>query len=516
MNTSEGLNLNTPVIIGAGEYVFRENSGEESYPSPADIAARAAQAAIADAGSDSVGEAIDTVAAIRLMGDSYWEPQHPCGTSNNIPRSIANRLHISPDSLIYADMGGHSPQCTLNEMAEKVFAGDAAVCLLTGGEAIGLQKQALRGKVTVDWNEEVDPEFEDRGMGITIASRREFANGLVSPPQIYALFENAWRAKHGLSREEHREVMGRLFSSFSEVAAQNPNALFGQFRSAKFLAAVSDDNYMLVDPYSKWFVAQDAVNMGAAVILTSVGKARELGVPEDRWVYLHGYSDIADKLVSARTDLTSSDAVALAGEVALCAAGKSIEQLEHFDLYSCFPCAVIQAAEALGVDWRNPGKPLTVTGGLPYFGGPGNNYSMHAIATMVQRLRNNRGDFGMVLANGGFLSKESMGIYSTEPPENWQPVTSVEAQERLNRQPDASGTENVDQPFTIDTYAIAYKRGVPSFANVVATGADGGRILAKVAKGDMETLQELVAIEPVGRSIAVTAGEKSNYFAFID
>ena len=512
MSQAVNLDPNTPVIVGVGEYVFRDSEATENLPSPADIAAEAARLAISDAGGESLAAAIDTVAVMRLIADSYWQPVHPCGTSNNIPRSVANRLQISPEKLIYADMGGHSPQCTVNEMAERIYSGAAGVCLLTGAEAIALQKQAQRGKISLDWSEKVDPEFEDRGLGITTASRQEFANGLVSPPQIYALFENAWRVKHGLTRNEHRKLMAELLARFNEVAVNHPNAMFGQPKSAEYLATVSDDNYMLVDPYSKWFVAQDSVNMGAAVILTSVGKARDLGVPEDRWVFLHGYADITDKLVSARTDFTTTDAVALAGEVALTAAGKSIEQIDHFDLYSCFPCAVIQGAEALGLDWRKPDKPLTVTGGLTFFGGPGNNYSMHAIATMVRILRANRDDYGMVLANGGFLSKESMGIYSTEQPENWQPSSSIEAQEKLRQQPEAEQSDNLDQVFTIDTYAVAYKRGAPSFANVVATGADGGRVLAKVAKGDQETLEALVAEEPVGRTITVTAGEKSNYF----
>lgn len=516
MTQAVNLDPNTPVLIGVGEYVFRNTVATDNLPSPADIAAEAARRAIADTGSDDLAAAVDTIAVMRLMADSYWQPVHPCGTSNNIPRSVANRLAISPQKLIYADMGGHSPQCTVNEMAGKIFFGEAGVCLLTGAEAIALQKQALRGKLELNWKEEVDPEFEDRGLGITIASREEFANGLVSPPQIYALFENAWRHKHGFSRDEHREVMAKLFASFNEVAGSNPNAMFGQPKSAEFLASVSDDNYMLVDPYTKWFVAQDAVNMGAAVVLTSVGKARELGVPEDRWVFLHGYADITDKLVSERTDFTSTEAVTLAGEVALGAAGKTIEDMSYFDLYSCFPCAVLQGAEALGLDWRDPEKPLTVTGGLPFFGGPGNNYSMHAIATMVRILRESTGDYGMVLANGGFLSKESMGIYSTEQPENWQPISSSAAQEKLMQQVGAVQAGNLDQPFTIDTYAVAYKRGVPSFANIVATGDDGGRVLAKVAKGDQNTLEALVAEEPVGRAITVKADEKSNYFKFAD
>ncbi|MGK4456086.1 hypothetical protein, partial [Klebsiella pneumoniae] len=35
---------------------------------------------------------------------------------------------------------------------------------------------------------------------------------------------------------------------------------------------------------------------------------------------------------------------------------------------------------------------------------------------MMQRLRERPGTFGMVTANGWFLTKQSVGIYSTTPP----------------------------------------------------------------------------------------------------
>ncbi len=105
---------------------------------------------------------------------------------------------------------------------------------------------------------------------------------------------------------------------------------------------------------------------------------------------------------------------------ALKSAGKTPADIAHYDIYSCFPVAVLLAAEALGVDWRS--TPLTLTGGLPFSGGAGNNYSMHGIAAMVETLRADPGSFGLVLANGGFLSKEAVGIYSTTAPKSWSPV----------------------------------------------------------------------------------------------
>ena len=55
--------------------------------------------------------------------------------------------------------------------------------------------------------------------------------------------------------------------------------------------------------------------------------------------------------------------------------------------------------------------------GLPYHGGPGNNYSTHAIACMVERLRARPGASGVVTGVGWYLTKHSVGVYSSAPAE---------------------------------------------------------------------------------------------------
>ena len=75
---------------------------------------------------------------------------------------------------------------------------------------------------------------------------------------------------------------------------------------------------------------------------------------------------------------------------------------------------------------------LTLTGGLPYFGGPGNSYSLHGIAETVTQMRDKPGRFGFVGANGGIMSKYSVGIYSTEP-RRWRDSRSAELTDRSPR-----------------------------------------------------------------------------------
>ena len=115
-----------------------------------------------------------------------------------------------------------------------------------------------------------------------------------------------------------------------------------------------------------------------------------------------------------RQDLAHSPAAAMAARRALELAGASLADIGAFDLYSCFPIAVFNICDELGLAPDDPRR-LTLTGGLPFFGGAGNNYSMHAIAEIAARVRADPGSFGLVGANGGIMSKYSVGVYSATP-----------------------------------------------------------------------------------------------------
>jgi acetyl-CoA C-acetyltransferase len=201
------------------------------------------------------------------------------------------------------------------------------------------------------------------------------------------------------------------------------------------------------------------VNQGAAVLLTSVAEAERLGVPRERWVFLHGHADLRERMLLERADLGASPAAALAVRHALEVAGIEAADLATIDLYSCFPIAVFAVTDAIGLAPDDP-RGLTVTGGLPFFGGPGNNYSMHAIAETVQRLRAQPGAFGLVGANGGFLSKYSAGVYSTTPAP-WRPDRSAELQAELDARPAPPVAVVADGPATVETCTIVRGRGGP-------------------------------------------------------
>jgi len=495
------IDARTPILIGAGQAVsYWDGFDAAAAPSPLSLASEAAQRALSDTGQpDAVAKAIDAVAVVRAIVDSTARVKVPFPQCANPPRALVQSLGLEVGRAVYSVVGGDQPQALVNEFAELIFKGETKAVLLAGAEAGAAMKAAARRRMALNWSQPVDGEMEDRGLGKRLLSDYEISNGLGFPTQTYPIIEHALRARLGLGREAYRAMISELWAGFSNVAERHPYAQFPGARTADFLARPSAENYEIADPYLKWHVAQDTVNQGAALVMTCVDQARALGVGEDKWIYLHGYAQAADRFVTERPDLSRSRAMELVLKRTLDSAGKSAVEMSCFDLYSCFPCAVLIAAEILGLDWR--ATPLTVTGGLSFFGGAGNNYSMHAIATMAARLRQERGSFGLVLANGGFLSKEAAGVYSTKPKENWSPVPVADLQASIDEEA-APTLLQEDAQAVIQSYTVAYKRGAPQRGYVLAR-TDKGRVLARAFAGHRSTLAALAKDDPIGRSVNI-------------
>lgn len=506
----------TPVLIGVGEDFDATNADPASAKSNVDLAVNAARAAISDAGGRDVARAIDALVAVRTYPDStpFWP--HPIVSAKNFPRAVARRLGIAPARTFYELVGGQSPQRLVGEFAGRLARGEFGAVLIVGGEAIATEKAAQRAGVTLDWSDEAEGEVEDRGLDVSgLLSGVEIENDLVEIGAIYALFENARRARLGLSREAYARDMGALFAPFSDIAARRMGALQRHALSASDIAAISDANPMMFEPLSKAVIAKDGVNMGAAVLMTTAGRARALCVAEDRWVYLHGHCDLAERPILERPDLGCSPALRAAYETAIARAGVGADAIRHLDFYSCFPIAVYLAREAMGIAPDDP-RPLTMTGGLPFFGGPGNNYSMHALAAMTRALREDRAGFGLVGANGGFLTKHAVGVYSaTAPLLPWTPADDAALQSALDDARPAPWVAQAKGEAVVETYTIAWRRGTPVRAHAVARlKGSGARCLAVTEQGDASVASQMAQSDPLGATIRVTPADRGNRFAF--
>jgi acetyl-CoA C-acetyltransferase len=265
------------------------------------------------------------------------------------------------------------------------------------------------------------------------------------------------------------------------------------------IETVTDENRMICDPYPRLLVARDTVNQGGAALMMSVSAARRLGVPEERWVYLHGHADQTEQDLLDRAELGISISAKNAVAEALRVAGVGIDDVATFDLYSCFPFPVFAVCDAFGLAHDDP-RGLTLTGGLPYFGGPGNSYSLHGIAETVAQMRDTPGAFGLVGANGGVMSKYSVGVYSTTPAD-WVPDRSKELQAEIAALPKVPVTRNVDGPGVIETYSVRHDWPQPTGIIVGRLDADDSRFMAMTT--DAELLAAMTEGDPLGASISV-------------
>ncbi|HZU45770.1 MAG TPA: acetyl-CoA acetyltransferase, partial [Mycobacterium sp.] len=358
-----------------------------------------------------------------------------------------------------------------------------------------------------DFSETVEGSLEDRGYGLEgLISRYTVIHGLVDAPTQYALLENARRAGTGLSPGEYLRSMGELFAPFTKVAAANPFAAAPVERSVEELITVTESNRMISDPYPRLLVARDQVNQGAAALLMSVGAAQRLGVPEDNWVYLHGHADLADQSLLDRPDLGHAPSAVMAVQEALRVAGIGIDEVATFDLYSCFPVPVFNICDGMSIAPDDP-RGLTLTGGLPFFGGAGNNYSMHGVAETVIRMRSAAGEFGLVGANGGIMSKYSVGVYSTTPVE-WKADRSAELQTQIAAAPTVAVTEHADGPGTIETYTVRRDNGRLTGIIIGHLDADDSRFLATTE--DEELIALLTDGDPLGHPVSVRSFDYGN------
>lgn len=452
---------------------------------------------------------IDTLAVVNTVGPSLVE---------NPAAQLARRIGAESATQYLTVTGGNTPQMLVNHFAATIARGDASMVLLSGAEALDSLSKSARTGHALDWQAQADPDLgpptllsEDRPG----SNDSERAHGMVAPIVTYPLFENALRRHYGRSLQEHQQAIGELFAPFTEIARDNPYAWFPTQRSAGEIARPTADNRYIGFPYTKYMNAVMQVNQSASVLLTSDVKARALGIDESRWVYLHGHCDINDIWnVSERVNFHSSPALEAGLASVFDMAGISSGEIGYFDVYSCFPAVVEITRDLLGMS-SGDSRALTVTGGLPYFGGAGNNYSMHAIASMMDRLRHAPGTYGLVTANGWYLTKHALGVYSTaRPARSFAPVDSATLNQRiealdhptLDPQPSGRGM--------VETHTVMFGRNGQPEQGLVLGKLDSGRRFVAHTQEDTALLEQMTREDPIGKRGRVTRQNATYLFEF--
>jgi acetyl-CoA C-acetyltransferase len=397
------------VLVGVGQVTERPVAGATfaSRKQPLDLMVEALQRASLDSGATSMMANIDEIVAVSSF---TWHTNDPA-------LLVAERLGLEVTTRRLS-IGGNTPQKFVHDTARRILAGDVRCVALVGAEAMYARLLAKREGRELDWvmqtNDVPSPEIATNDPAPLTAA--EYGQGLNLPTNVYPLFENARRARLGWTIDDHREHLGRLWSNFARVAANNPYAWIQDAPSPDAITTPSGANRMVAFPYTKLLMANMPVDMAASFIMTSFEHAMALGIAHDRMVFPLCGADANDHwLISDRPKLDDSRAMRTIWR-ALEGHGVRVDDIAHIDLYSCFPTVVQTACEVLGVDAFDPGRVPTVTGGLTFGGGPGNNFVTHAISSMVERLRNDPASRGLVTGLGWFCTKHSWGVYSATPP----------------------------------------------------------------------------------------------------
>jgi acetyl-CoA C-acetyltransferase len=473
-----------PVVVGVGEVTDRPAIAEEGLD-PAMLVAAALRAADVDAGGGFLArcDRVDLVPQI-----SFREL--------DVPAALARELAMPVGRIRPAhDASGDTPVRLLDDAAAAISAGEARVCAVAGGEALRTAAARARGA----------------GGELFAGSRRSAgslrqAYGLVTPAEIYPLYEQATRAAWGQSLTEAQAETTRIWSLMSQVAAESEGAWLRTPRTEAEIGEAGPANRRVTHPYTKLMVANPSVNQGAALLVTSLATAREAGVPDDRLVVVgSGAAAHESEDPRARADFRTPPGMQVSLTRALQRNGLTVDDLDAVELYSCFPCVPKMARRVLG--WPVD-RPVTVHGGLTFGGGPIGDYMTHAAAAMVRRLRAG-GGHGLVFANGGHCTHNHTLVLSRldAASEERRADYDCQAEADARRGPIPPLTDAVEGAVVLETYVVPYDAaGAPADAVVVCRAPGGERVLARVPHEDRATIGLLVdgRREPVGtRGITV-------------
>jgi acetyl-CoA C-acetyltransferase len=478
----------TPCLVGVAQHTVRDQPG----PEPLDLWELVAREAADDAGAPGLLTRLDS---IQIVYTDSWQYDDP-------PARLAERLKAEPGHRAYSKVSGTAPQLLIGEAAGRIHAGELDAALIVGAEALATRRAYRRAGERIAWSHAADPRPP---YGLERPPHpAELAHELFLPVHTYPIMDVARRGRQGQSIADEQAERGRIMAPMTSVAAANPYAWHRSVRTPAELVVPAADNRFVGWPYTRRTVAVLEVDQAAAVLLISTGLADRLGVPADHRLHLRGWAYAEDTWeVAARPDLASSPAMKAASAHAFARAGLGLDDMGALDLYSCFAVALRYACAALGLDPRDP-RGLTVTGGLPYAGGPASDYVLHSTAATALRLRERRGH-GLVTGVGMHLTKHTSAIWSTVP----GPAAPAGDAVPVHVAVPVPITDVYDGPATVAGYTIAHGRdGTPERGILIADLPDGSRAHARFT--DAALIADAESRELTGHPVRLTSEGRIN------
>jgi acetyl-CoA C-acetyltransferase len=487
--------MSEPIVISGWGQVTQPKAATPPFLEPIDMMERAALAAGALAGT-GVLQSVDTFLVVRTQSRTLVNPGD----------ELARRLGARPKSVHVSGIGGEVPQQFVNRAAGMLARGEAETILICGAETYYPRSaDAVRGEQALIQGVPADYDADD-AVGSSALEQR---HGLTLPIHGFPLFETALWAQSGLRRAQWLARIGGMWAGFSEVAARHPNAWTRRPFTAEEITTPSGDNRPIASPYTKRMVSLVMADLGAAIVVTTARRAASAHGGGARPVYFigGGFAKDRQRFMADKSDFTRSPALAQAAARAEARAGMRVADVECFDLYSCFPSAVSVARKELGLSDGDP-RPLTLTGGLCFFGGPGSNYALHGIATMAETIAAGRRRSGMTTALGWFMHKYAVGIYAATP--NGSDASAWDREDEAHPEAGGQPTPAAEHPEgrgRIETYTVTYGRDHrPTRALIYGRTADGERFVANTA-ADASAFAELTEENQVGRAVRLSTVE---------
>jgi acetyl-CoA C-acetyltransferase len=475
-----------PVIVGIGEIVDRPKEIIEGLE-PLDLLEQALRRAEADAGAKLLGE-VQSLDVVNFLSWRYRDPE----------KLLAQRLGVSPAHCYYGPVGGESPIRFIHEAAKRIARGECSVAAVCGAEAQSTATKADRAGVKLPWTPFAHDAPEPK-RGAAFQKPLAMKLGVFRPVTVYPFYEAASSAHWGQTPREAMAESGTLWSRYSEAAAQNPNSWLKRRYAPEEITTPTADNRLIAWPYNKLMVANPSVNMGGALLLTSLARARAAGIPEDRLVYpLGGASAEEPPDYLVRDQFYESHPQNAVLKSVMDIAGGDGKNFDAIELYSCFPCVPKMARRTLGL---SADVQPTVNGGLTFFGAPLNTYMTHAACAMVRRLRS--GDkLGLLYGQGGFVTKHHALVVSrTAPQDALAQETSVQGEVDRNKRAVPEFVMEASGKGKVESFTVLYGRsGDAEHGVVMLRTTDHRRTLARIPAGDSVTLAHLLNMDktPVG------------------
>jgi acetyl-CoA C-acetyltransferase len=475
-----------PVIVGVGEIVDRPKEIAQGLE-PLDLLEQALRRAEQDAGAKLLGE-VQSLDVVNFLSWRYRDPE----------KLLAHRLGITPSHCYYGPVGGESPIRYIHEAAQRIARGECSVAAVCGAEAQSTATKAERAGAKLPWTPFAH-DVEEPKRGAAFQKPLAVKLGVFRPVTVYPLYEAASSAHWGQTPREATAESGTLWSRYSEAAAQNPNAWLKRRFAPDEITTPTADNRLIAWPYTKLMVANPMVNMGGALLLTSLAKARAAGIAEDRLVYpLGGASAEEPRDYLLRDQFYESHPQNAVLKAVMDLAGGDGKKFEAIELYSCFPCVPKMARRTLGL---GPDMQPTVTGGLTFFGAPLNTYMTHAACAMVRRVRDGA-KLGLLYGQGGFVTKHHALVVSKTPPrEALVQETSVQLEADRNKRAVPEFVAEVLGKGKVESFTVLYGRGGDLEHGVAMLRTqDDRRTLARIPASDEATLAHLLNMDrtPIG------------------